>query len=130
MKAPSISRFVISVMILSFTFSLCDAQSFKRPPAPRQGRHALKRPPAKKRQVKIMEPKVVMKAKEKQEADEKKRERDYKQFVKENRQHALDIQTPEVRERMKQNRKEANVNYKNKKKIISSREKKSGKKYN
>ena len=77
-----------------------------------------------------MEPKVVMKAKEKQEADEKKRERDYKQFVKENRQHALDIQTPEVRERMKQNRKEANINYKNKKKMISSKDRKNGRKYN
>jgi len=117
-------------VILSFTFSICDAQSFKRPPAPRQGKHTLKRSPSKKKQVKIMEPKVVMKAKEKQEADEKKRERDYKQFVKENRQHALDIQTPEVRERMKQNRKEANINYKNKKKMISSKDRKNGRKYN
>ena len=130
MKTLSISRFVISVVILSFTFSICDAQSFKRPPAPRQGKHTLKRSPSKKKQVKIMEPKVVMKAKEKQEADEKKRERDYKQFVKENRQHALDIQTPEVRERMKQNRKEANINYKNKKKMISSKDRKNGRKYN
>ena len=117
-------------MIFTFMFTLCEAQSFKRPPAPRQGKHTLKRSPAKKRQVKIMEPKVVMKAKEKQEADEKKRERDYKKFVKENRQHALDIQTPEVRERMIQNRKDANANYKYKKKLISSRAKKSGKKYN
>jgi hypothetical protein len=129
MRILSVSRFIISVMIFSFMFTLCEAQSFKRPPAPRQGKNTLKRSPAKKRQVKIVEPKVVLKAKKKQEADEKKRERDYKKYVKENRQHALDIQTPEVRERMKQNRKDANLNYKNKKKMIASRSKSAGKKY-
>jgi hypothetical protein len=129
MRILSACRFIISVVILTFVFTLSDAQSFRRPPAPGQGKNTLKRSPASKRQLKIREPKVVEKAKKKQTADEEKRKRDYKKYVKENRQRSLDIQSPEVRERMMQNRKNADLNYKNKKKLITARAKNAGKKY-
>ena len=129
MRILSVSRIIITIIIFSFMGTLCEAQSFKRPPAPKQGRNVLKRSPAKKRQVRIKEPRVVVKARKKQEADEKKRQRDYNKYLKANRQRSLEIQTPEVRERMKRNIKNANANYKLKKKNIIANNRKSGRKY-
>jgi len=129
MRILPISRIVIFIVILSSMVTLCEAQSFKRPAAPRQGKNVMKRSPAKKRQVKIKEPRVAVKARKKKEADERKRTRDYKKYVKANRQRSLEIQTPEVRARMKQNMKNARDNYKLKKKNIIANSRKSGRKY-
>jgi hypothetical protein len=129
MRIVSTYRFIISVVILLFLFTLTDAQSFRKSPGPKKGNHALKRSPARNKQVKVREPKVVEAAKKKQEVDEKKRKRDYKKYVKENRARSLEIQSPEVRERMKQNRKNADLKYKNKKKLITARSKSAAKKY-
>jgi hypothetical protein len=85
--------------------------------------------PGRRKQVKIRKPMTASKAKREQETNEKKLKRDYKKFVRDNRKRALEIQTPDVRERMKQNRKDADSNYKAKKKAISSKGKKAGKKY-
>lgn len=116
-------------MILSFSFTLCNAQSPDRAPAPRKGIGLLKKSPAKNGKAKIRAPRSMTKVKRKQESDEKKRDRDLKKFVKENRAHALEIQTTPVRERMIQNRKQASANYKAKKKAISSNGKKAARKY-
>ncbi len=70
------------------------------------------------------------KAKKQQEANKRKQDKAWDEYVKENRKHALEIQTPEVRERMKTNRKDSDLKYKEKKKKISERSRKAGRKYN
>lgn len=76
------------------------------------------------------EPKAAKKARKKQEAKKKQQKKDYADFVKANQKRSVEIQTPEVQERMKQNLKDADSKYKNKKKVNTSRTKKAGKKYN
>lgn len=76
------------------------------------------------------EPKAAVKAKKKQEAKEKKKKKDYAEYVKGNQKRSIEIQTPEVQERMKQNVKDANSKYKARKKSNANRTKKAGRKYN
>lgn len=67
------------------------------------------------------------------ERDNAKRERDqkkgYKEAVKENQKRSIEIQTPEVQERMKQNKKNANAQAKAKRKTNRSRTKNNARKY-
>jgi hypothetical protein len=58
------------------------------------------------KEVNIKEPKVVKKSKRAQEAKEKKMKMDYDRSIKESQKRTIEIQTPAVQERMKQNRKE------------------------
>ena len=76
------------------------------------------------------EPKAARKARKKQEAKEKKQDKEYENFVRNNQKRSIEIQTPEVQERMKQNVKDANAKYKARKKTNASRSKKTGRKYN
>lgn len=73
-------------------------------------------PPKKNRDVKIKKPRAVTKAEKEQKAREKRLDREYKEFVEASRKRAYDIQSPEVKERIKANRKETAVKYKMKKK--------------
>jgi hypothetical protein len=71
----------------------------------------------------------MAKAKRKQEANDQKLNKDYKNFVKASQKRSVDIQSPEVRARMKHNKKENAVRDKAKKKKIRSGSKTAGKKY-
>ena len=71
----------------------------------------------------------VKKAQRLQARKEKKLKRDYEKAIKENRERSLEIQTPEVRERMKQNLKNSNTRYKDKRKTNTSRTKKAKRRY-
>lgn len=73
-------------------------------------------PPKKNRDVKIKKPRAVTKAEKEQKAREKKLDKEYEEFVKASRKRAYDIQSPEVKERIKANRKETADKYKIKKK--------------
>jgi hypothetical protein len=64
-----------------------------------------------------------------QEANEKKLKKEYAESVKMNQKRAFDIQTPEVKARMKQNQKEITVREKTRKKKNHSGTKKAEKKY-
>jgi hypothetical protein len=83
----------------------------------------------KKRKPKIKKPASAKKAKKKQEAKEKKLDKDYDKYVKDSRKRAQEIQTPAVRERMKQNVKDADANYREKRKSETARTKRGAKKY-
>ena len=85
--------------------------------------------PVKKKKGKVKKPQSAKKAQKKQAAKDKKLDLDYEKFVKNNQKRSLEIQTPVVRERMKQNKKDANANYKAKKKSGAARTKKGAKKY-
>jgi hypothetical protein len=83
----------------------------------------------KKKKAKAKKPPSAMKAQKKQDVKESKKKKDSKKAVKEFQKHALEIQSPEVRERIKQNRKNSDATYKSKKKNNASRSRKAGKKY-
>lgn len=86
-------------------------------------------PQSKNRKTKIKKPMSVKKAQRLQAKKEKNLKRDYEKSIKENRKRSLEIQTPEVRERMKQNLKNANTRNKDKRKTNTSRTKKAKRKY-
>ncbi len=115
-------------LIFTFTLTICEAQSFNRPRANKLQRNAPKKP-KRSRTIKIAEPRANMKARKKAEAIERQNRKEYAKYVKDNQKRSLDIQTPVVRERMKNNMKTANANYKTKRKMVASTGRKSGKKY-
>lgn len=82
-----------------------------------------------KKKVKVKESRSVVRAKKKQADAQKKQEKEYADYVKKNRSRALEIQSPEVRTRMKQNRKEADINYVNKKKKVEKDSRAAARKY-
>ena len=78
---------------------------------------------------KVKEPKAVIKAKKKQEANDKKLKKDYEKSTKASQKRTYDIQTPDVQKRMKQNEKDASARDKAKKTKTKKTTKKAGKKY-
>lgn len=81
------------------------------------------------KKVKVKESRSVVRAKKKQANAQKRQEKEYADFVKKNRSRALEIQSPDVRTRMKQNRKEADTSYKNKKKKVEKDTRAAARKY-
>ena len=82
------------------------------------------------KQVKVKEPRKVTKAKRKQEAKDKKLKKEYQNSIKKSRKRTVDIQSPDVQERMKQDKKKIAELEKVKKKNKKSGTKKARKKYN
>jgi len=82
-----------------------------------------------RKEPKVKEPKTVLKAKKKQEANDRKLQKEYDKNVKQSQKRSIDIQTPEVQTRMKQNKKEYTSRDKNHKKKIRASTKRAGKKY-
>jgi len=78
---------------------------------------------------KVKKPVSAKRVQKQQEAKKKKKDKEYANTVRENRKHSLEIQTPAVRERMKQNVKDANANYNAKKKYEKSNTKRGSRKY-
>jgi len=122
-------KLLILIIFFSFALVVCEAQTFERYGAPKQGRSAVKKGPVKSKEVKIPVLKSIEKARKKQEANDKKLKNDYRKFVKWNKKRSIQIQTPEVQKRMKQNIKNANSSYRTKKKNSAVRTKKAGRKY-
>jgi cytochrome c556 len=133
MNRLSFPKFILTCLILSFLFLSAESQSFSRPPVKGNKKgifsSIFKKSPAKKKTVKIREPRAAEKAKKKQASTEKRLGKEYEQFVKNNRKRSIEIQTPVVQERMKQNMKESDEKYKARKKNTSARSKRAGKKY-
>jgi hypothetical protein len=82
-----------------------------------------------RRSAKVKEPRAALKAKKKQEANDKKLKKDYVKSTKASQQRTIDIQTPEVQARMKQNKKDSVSRDKIKKKIVKKSTRKAGRKY-
>jgi hypothetical protein len=114
-------------MIFSFSAALCQAQSFEKP-VTKLTRNVSKKT-VKQKKDRYYGSKSVLRAQKKQAAKDRKLKKDYEDFVKANQQRSIEIQTPIVKERMKQNIKNADASYKAKKKHNSSRTKNAGKKY-
>lgn len=83
-----------------------------------------------RKEPKVRESPKVAKAKKAQAKSEAKIKKDYEKYIKSSQKRAIEIQSPEVQDRMKQNRKQTIVNNKERKKAVRAASKKAGKKYN
>ena len=120
--------FVLLITLL--TIGTCNAQIFRKNAARKAERGFFNKSSVKRKRIKIKEPRTVLKAKRKQESKEKKLKREYAKSVKRSQKRSYQIQTPEVKARMKQNKKDIAVRDRVKKKKIRSATKKAGRKYN
>jgi hypothetical protein len=125
MNNLSMNKLFLLVFILSLSIDSGNAQIFHKDPEKKLFGKSL----GNKKEAKIKEPRVVLKAKKEQEAKEKKLKKDNAKSVKMSQKRTIDIQTPEVQARMKQNKKDSDIRDKAKKKKATSTTKKAGKKY-
>jgi hypothetical protein len=111
---------------MSCAVSICEAQRYKR--SIRNPERELFDKSLNNKTVKYRESPSVERAKKKQAANKKKLDKEYKEFVKKSRKHAVEIQSPEVKARMLENQKEADLKYKEKKKNRAESSKKTRRK--
>jgi hypothetical protein len=83
----------------------------------------------RKKEAKVKESRSVLRAKRKQEANDRRLKRNYDKSVKRSQKRTLDIQSPEVQARMKQNKKDTSIRDRKKKKNIETGTKGAEKKY-
>lgn len=130
MNNISMRRLFILLFISTLAIGSANAQLFHRNAARNAEKGLFGKSLSKKKQVRVKEPRSVMKAKKKQEANENKIKKDYAAHVKKSQKRTIDIQTTEVQERMKQNQKNMELRDKAKKKKTRTSTRKAGKKYN
>jgi hypothetical protein len=117
------------MFILSLAVCSCNVHLFHKNATRRAERGLFGKSRSKKKVVKVKESRTVNKAKKKQEANDQKLKKDYTESVKHSQKRTIDIQTPEVQARMKQNKKDSAIRDKVKKKKAKRSTKKAGKKY-
>jgi hypothetical protein len=127
MKGVSLKRLFFFLLILFCTVSGCEAQRYKR--SIRNPERDLFGKSLNNKTVKFKEAPSVVRAKKKQAANEKNLDKEYNAYVKKSKKHAFEIQSPQVKTRMLENRKEADLKYKEKKKNRAENTKKTARKY-
>jgi hypothetical protein len=127
MKGLLKNKLLILLLAFIFTLSAAEAQPNKR--YVKNPEKELFGKSLNKKNVKVKEPRSVVRAKKKQAESAKKIDKQYAKYVERNREHAIKIQSPEVQTRMKENRKESENNYAIKKKKTGKNSKKASKKY-
>jgi hypothetical protein len=129
MNNISMKILFLLLFILTLSIGSANAQLFHRNAARSAEKGLFGKSLNKKKQVKVEEPRSVLKAKKKQEANKNKIKKDYAASIKKSQKRTIEIQTPEVQERMQQNKKNLEIRDKEKKKIKRTSNKKAGKKY-
>ena len=126
MNNSTLKKILLLFFLISLTIRPCDAQIFHRNPEKQlySGSHS------HRKMIKAKAPGKVLKAKKKQEANDRRLKRDYDKSVKQSQERTVEIQTPEVQARMKQNKKDYTTRDKANQKKVKSATKKAGKKYN
>jgi hypothetical protein len=129
MNCLYVRRALLSVLFTLFILGTGSAQSSDntRPKSFERGLSG--KSSGKKKKIKARDPRKVLDAKKKQEANEQKLKKEYAEVVKKSQQRAFDIQTPEVQARMKQNRKDTEVRHKERLKKKKSGSRKAARKY-
>ncbi|OFY62304.1 MAG: hypothetical protein A2V46_05695 [Bacteroidetes bacterium RBG_19FT_COMBO_42_7] len=127
MKNFPVKKLILLFLLLSMAVSVCEAQRYKR--STRNPERILFGKSLNTKNVKYRESRAVVRAKKKQEANQRRQDKEYDAVVKETRKRAVKIQSPEVQARMLENRKEADLKYKEKNKRVSKSSKKAGRKY-
>ncbi len=117
------------VFVLLLATGSSDAQIFKRNTLKKTEKELFGKSRGNKKQAKVKEPRSVLKAKRKQDARQLKIKKDYAKSVKATQKRSYEIQSTEVKARMRQNKKDLVARDKNKKRKTRSTTKKAGKKY-
>lgn len=120
-------KIIIAAIFISLGIVNCDAQILNR--APRNPEKGLFGKSLNKKNTKVRESPAVRKAKKKQADNKKKLKKEHAELVKKNRERSLEIQTPEVRERMLENRKEADLKSIERRKQIKANSRGAARKY-
>ena len=129
MDRPYLKRFILLFILVLLAAGPSEAQLFKKNSLKHVERGLFSKSRSSFRQPKVREPRSVTKAKRKQEAHQKQLKKEYKQSVKDTRKHAYEIQTPDVKARMDQNKKDIKARDKTKRKNKRSKNRKAGRKY-
>lgn len=99
MKQLAFHRIILIILVMIVVCTSCNSRLFSR----MQVRKAERSMSGSERSSRrIIEPKAARKAKEKQEKNQKKLKADYYKSINKSKKRTIDIQTPEVQERMKQ----------------------------
>ena len=118
-------KLILFLFVLSLATGSCTAQIFHKNPE----KQLFGKSHINKKGPKVKEPRKVLKAKKKQEANDRKLKKDSEKSVKRSQKRTVDIQTPEVQARMKQNKKDITIRDRGKKKNIETATKGAEKKY-
>jgi hypothetical protein len=125
MNNISLRKLFLIIFILLLSVASVNAQIFHKNPE----KQLFGKTPGKKKEPKVKEPRTVIRAKRKQEAHDRKLNKDYEKSVRRSQKRTIDIQSPEVQKRMKQNKKDYTVRDKEKRKKVKAGTKRAGKKY-
>jgi hypothetical protein len=125
MNNISLRKLFLFIFILLLSVGSVNAQIFHRNP----GKQLFGKTLGKKKEPKVKEPRTVIRAKRKQEAHDRKLKKDYEKSVRRSQKRTIDIQSPEVQKRMKQNKKDYTVRDKEEWKKVKASTKRAGKKY-
>ena len=125
MNNLSIRKLFLVLFILTLAIGSSDGQLFHKNPE----KALFGKTVGRKKEAKVKEPRSVLRAKRKQEANDRRLKRNYDKSVKRSQKRTLDIQSPEVQARMKQNKKDTAIRDRKKKKNIETGTKGAEKKY-
>jgi hypothetical protein len=122
-------RFILFIFLSIFILGTCNAQSSHKSSPKNPEKRLFGNRSSNSGKVNGKEPRSVHKAKREQEKNEIRLKKEYAQSVERSRERSYDIQSPEVKARMKQNQKDTALRNKEKKKKVKESSKKAGKKY-
>jgi len=125
MNNLSIRKLFLVLFILTLAIGSSDGQLFHKNPE----KALFGKTVGRKKEAKVKEPRSVLRAKRKQEANDRRLKRNYDKSVKRSQKRTVDIQSPEVQARMKQNKKDNSIRDRGKKKNIETGTKGAEKKY-
>lgn len=125
MNNLSARKLVLFFFPLLLVIGSCNARIFNKSPE----KALFSKSHGNRKEVRAREPRSVLRAKKKQEANIRKLKKEYVKSVKRSQKRTIDIQTPEVQARMKQNKKELTVRDKDNKRNVKTSTKRAGRKY-
>ena len=117
------------IFFFSLSIGICNAQLLHRNSSRHVEKGLFGKSLSKKKTIKVKEPRTVNKAKKKQEANQQRLKNDYAQSIKRSQKRTIDIQTPDVQNRMKQNQKDFAIRDKTKRKKVKASSIKARRKY-
>jgi hypothetical protein len=126
MKRISYRRLILFILVLFIGISYCEAQD--RAPKPKKGLFGFLS--GKKKASGVKSPKSASRVQKEQKKKEKKKNLEWAKSVRESQKRTIQIQTPDVQNRMKQDKKDIEAREKARTKKASKATKQGGKKYN